>query len=675
MRRSIHTAVGRWAGGLAAAAVVLALTLPIFPWEEPPPYSLFLLASLVISILAGMGPAVFLLLAGVAHGFGDGVPTGTEPLRLATFALGWAAIAWAGGRVHASTARQQELLLRAEEAKARLLASEERFRLLFEGNLAGVVLADGAGVLRQANDAFLTLVGRTRGDLEAGRLRWDLLTPLEWREEVDVRMRAELEAYGACGPFEKEYLRPDGSRVAVQVGARRVDLSADLHCVAYVVDLTAIRAVEAERDRLLAETVAARTRAEAERAEQAFLDRISLAMLEEPLDPGQRLERVAQESLARLGDYCLCDLVEEGRPRVLAAATRDPALKPELIALEAPGSQFRGGLRRAALGSQRTERVSDIDEELLRRWSDDPRQRSIVRRLHLRSAVAVPLVAQGRPLGVLSFGSRRPNAYGAAEMSLAEQVAHRAVLALEGARLYRTAQEATALRERMLAVVSHDLRSPLTSVRTDLDLLLRRLRGDSRTVAQLARMERGLCRMEGLIRDLLDFAQLRHGRLSLQLSSVPIAELLEETMELFEVAAERKRLRLHVKVVPPLDHLRCDRARLGRVLANLVGNAVKYTPPGGRISVTAAPQLGGCLLRVTDTGPGIPPDELPRLFEPYRRASGVRGEGVGLGLAIVAALVEAHGGRIEATSVEGVGSCFTVRLPLEPRGLGAQAAR
>ncbi|HYO53452.1 sensor histidine kinase [Archangium sp.] len=230
----------------------------------------------------------------------------------------------------------------------------------------------------------------------------------------------------------------------------------------------------------------------------------------------------------------------------------------------------------------------------------------------------------------------------------------------------REAQRAVRTRENVLAVVSHDLKNPLGSIALSTQLLRRllppgeegeRMRKHTHTI------ERSVERMDRLIRDLLDMASIQAGRLKLDLGCYAVDDLVREGLALLEPLAIEKRVDLRTHLPRERVWVRCDRDRVFQVLSNLVGNALKFTPEGGTVTVTAVPQEGFVRFSVSDTGPGIPAGALPHLFEPFWQVEGTGKKGTGLGLTISRGLVEAHGGWLEVESEEGRGSTFSFTLP------------
>ncbi|HEY0093664.1 MAG TPA: HAMP domain-containing sensor histidine kinase, partial [Archangium sp.] len=230
----------------------------------------------------------------------------------------------------------------------------------------------------------------------------------------------------------------------------------------------------------------------------------------------------------------------------------------------------------------------------------------------------------------------------------------------------RDAQRAVREREDILAVVSHDLKNPLSSIGMS-TRLLRRLLPEGEVGERMRKhthtIERSVERMDRLIRDLLDMASLQAGQLKLDLGRYAVDELVRDGLVLLEPLAIEKRLELRTRLPRERCWVECDRDRFFQVLSNLVGNALKFTPEGGTVTVEVAPREDVMRFSVKDTGPGIPAEALPHLFEPFWQVEGTGKKGTGLGLTISRGLVMAHGGALEVESEQGQGSTFSFTLP------------
>ncbi len=243
----------------------------------------------------------------------------------------------------------------------------------------------------------------------------------------------------------------------------------------------------------------------------------------------------------------------------------------------------------------------------------------------------------------------------------------RLVRALERERAARAAAEAAiGTRDDVLAVVSHDLRDPLSTIAMSAALQLETPLPEPRRRDQLEAIRRAAGRMDRLIGDLLDAAAIEAGRLSVVPAPTDVAPMLRECCEAFLEPAAGKRQRLECRAERSVPPVLADRGRVIQALGNLIGNAVKFTPEGGRITVRAEPAGKEVSFSVSDTGPGIPAGDLPHIFERFWQARRTGVAGAGLGLAIAKGIVEAHGGRIHVDSELGRGTTFRFTLPAAP---------
>jgi signal transduction histidine kinase len=231
-------------------------------------------------------------------------------------------------------------------------------------------------------------------------------------------------------------------------------------------------------------------------------------------------------------------------------------------------------------------------------------------------------------------------------------------------RLYDDAQRIIDAREEILRIVAHDLRNPLNTIHMATSLLIEEPGPETARVSQLRIIQRSGERMNRLIQDLLSVTTIEAGRLSIAARKMTVPDLFREASEMLEPTAREKSISLIVNVADDLPAVRADPARVLQVFSNLVGNAVKFTPAGGSITLSATRSDGRVLCSVADTGPGIPAAQIPRLFGKFWQAKRGDGRGVGLGLAIARGIVEAHGGTIDVRSEVGQGSVFSFSLPV-----------
>jgi signal transduction histidine kinase len=251
---------------------------------------------------------------------------------------------------------------------------------------------------------------------------------------------------------------------------------------------------------------------------------------------------------------------------------------------------------------------------------------------------------------------------------MAQGLADRAAIAVENAQLYRDAERAIRAREDILAIVSHDLRNPLSAINmsaaTLLNALVRKGPSDPRTQKQLEMILRNTGRMTRLIGDLLDMASIQAGRLAVELLAQEIAPIVAEAVEAAEPIARANGQTISCELAVGATHCSVDRERMLQLFANLLGNAEKFSPHGGKIVVRAKLKENEVECSVSDSGPGISEQDLPHIFDAYWSATHEAKRGTGLGLYISKGIVDAHGGRIWVESQAGFGATFRFTLPL-----------
>jgi signal transduction histidine kinase len=327
--------------------------------------------------------------------------------------------------------------------------------------------------------------------------------------------------------------------------------------------------------------------------------------------------------------------------------------------------------RRPHLGSAAIETkepflLSEVSTDYLRTIAQSDEHLRVLQELDPKSLMAVPLLAHGRLLGALVFiSSHSSRRYRESELQLAQELAHRAALVIDNARLHEAAQRAIQARDEVLGVVAHDLRNPLGSILMQA-ALLRPRDGETERRSRIPaeRIERAATRMNRLIQDLIDVTRMEGGRLSIEQVRVPAERVVSDSAEAQKLLASSASLEIQLDVTTDLPDIWADRDRLLQVFENLISNAVKFTKAGGRITVGAAPREGEVLFWVADTGVGIGGGDLPHLFDRFWQARKAGRQGAGLGLPIVKGIIEAHGGRIWVESQVGVGSTFFFTLPL-----------
>lgn len=401
-----------------------------------------------------------------------------------------------------------------------------------------------------------------------------------------------------------------------------------------------------------------------------FLDAASRA-LRTSLDYYATLRSLARLVLPTLADYCVIDVLEpDGRVVRIETAHRDPEGERLLHEVQERYPPNERNPVRAILGGGDAIFQETVTENLLDTIARDERHRAILRELAPTSWLLVPMRTPERTVGTIALvmSALSGRRYSPQDLAVAEELGLRAALAVEHSRLYNQAQAGIRVRDTFLSVATHELRSPLAVIGGTAQVLLRQRRrsGDlePREEALLLRMVEQTMRLSRMIDVLLDFSRLRAGQLELNSEPVDLGRLACEVAE--EITPTLTRHTLACTTPDELLTVQSDPLRLGQVLHNLITNAIKYSPHGGAVTVRAWREQEQACLAVADQGIGIPPEAQARLFEQFYRAENAQryAPGLGIGLAVSHAIVAAHGGTIEVASEVGVGSTFTVRIPL-----------
>ena len=393
------------------------------------------------------------------------------------------------------------------------------------------------------------------------------------------------------------------------------------------------------------------------------------------LDYEAALSRVARLVVPALSDSFVVDLLEEdGSLRRLAPALDDPRRQrfQEVLRDERPGGDGSDPVHEV-LRTGKPELVPKLTDGLLRALAGSEDEFHELKIRGPQMSLSVPLATRGKVLGVLSLATLDSSRhFGPEDVALVEELARRCAVAVDNARLFREAQKASEDKTRFLAAVSHDLRTPVNAIML-LSTLVRRQAESlgkesvgSEFVTRCAKLESAARSFTELVTNLLELSCLDATEREMKDEEFSLAALLGETVSTLGGFARAKGLGLRSRPPRPDLLIRADRTELGRVLTNLVGNALKFTPDG---SVSVEAELDGegrVEIAVSDTGPGIAPDQLPRIFDEFFQVQNPerdRARGSGLGLAIARRIMRAFGGELRAASAVGRGSVFTAVLP------------
>ena len=391
-------------------------------------------------------------------------------------------------------------------------------------------------------------------------------------------------------------------------------------------------------------------------------------VLANSLDYATTLQAVATLAVSGFADACLVDILrEDGTAERLAVDHRDPALREAMQEFKAYAIRVEPDTQAAGiLETGRAKLFPVWDAASSEGIAHDAGHLALVQSMHPHSLIMAPLVAREKILGMLLLASDTPERiFDEEDLRLAEELARRAALAVDNARLYTEARNAIAARDHLLSMVSHDLRNPLSVVMMATALLRAQVPAESTQMRrQLEMIARSADQMTRMIGDLLEVARADAGQLSMVFLPVSAAELVAEGAELLEPLARDRGITLLVELGGEMPAVHADRSRILQVFSNLGGNAVKFTPQGGTITLRAVVDGDSVCFQVKDTGEGIRGGDLAHLFDRFWQASRTDRRGIGLGLAIVQGIVLQHGGRVWAESTPGQGSTFYFTLPI-----------
>jgi len=505
------------------------------------------------------------------------------------------------------------LYSRSQTALAALTRSEARFRRLVESNLIGIHSGDLQGLILDANDAFLRMVGYSREELLSGEVRWDTLTAPEYRR-LDEQAVAALRQQGACPPYEKELVRKDGSRIPVLIGAVRFEGPTE-EGIAFILDLTERKRAEGDIRYMM------------EHARCLLWH----AVAEAPLGPHQPYR----------WDFQIFD--EQAAQRFLPLELLPGETYPDAFYRCRPLEDRRQCDRtaRAALETGATHYAQEY-----RCFRQDGELRWLSEEAYLEPEGP----GRWRVAGVCTDITERK--------LLEEALRERA----------QELTEADRRKDDFLAMLAHELRNPLGAIANSANVLERGAGDESMRRRALSVLQRQVQHQARLVDDLLDVSRITRGLVEIRREPLELVRLVRETTEDYRPAFDQHGILLDLQAPDAPLWVSGDPTRLAQVLGNLLSNALKFCHAGSRVTVQVSSEPDGfAAFSVRDTGIGIPERLLPHVFESFiqgeRSLARSRG-GLGLGLALVKGLVELHGGEAQASSGgPGQGAEFRVRLP------------
>lgn len=539
-----------------------------------------------------------------------------------------------------------------KESEERTDRSERRFRALIERSHEVIALSDARGTAHYMSPSATAVLGYSPEELLTGD-RADRVHPDDW-EMVQRMFAAVAGTPEHTVTFSMRYRHKDGRWLWLESTLTNLlDEPSIGAIIANSHDITAQRQTEGNW-RFLAE---------------------ASKVLSSSLDYRTTLAAVANLGVPEIADWCRVDmLTDAGAVEMLAVAHVDPEKvqwAKELneatpIDMDAPT-----GLPNV-LRTGQSEFYPEIPEEMLVAAAKNEEELALIRRIGFSAAMVVPLLVQGSAIGAITFvAAESGRHYTTADLAMAEEVASRAALAIENARLYTAAQRAIGIRDEFISMASHELKTPVTTLKMYTQVLQRQFaQRDARVAGHLGKMDAQVNKLTTLINDLLNVTRLQRGELEFREELFDLNGLVADIVENLQTTTTRHTITVVGRMGRPLPG---DRDRIGQVLTNLLANAIKYSPQADRVIVHLTDEEDAAVIRVQDFGIGIAREHQPHIFEQFYRVSDPSEKtypGLGLGLFISNGIVARHGGTMRVESVKGEGAAFIVTLPYRSAAAG-----
>lgn len=538
-----------------------------------------------------------------------------------------------------------------------LRVSEARASGIVSISADAIVSIDEQQRITLFNEGACRIFGYDKDELVGESL--DVLIPPRFRE----RHHRHIEDFAAGTQVARHMgdhsipifgLRKNGEEFAADASISRLEVGGQRTLTVSLRDISENKRIELEH-RLLAELG---------------------EVLSTSLDYEVTLSNVASIIARELADFCIIYILDDhGAVSQIKAACREVGNTwiCEYLARAGP-TGWHSRIPAETLATGHSMLYPVVTPERMQSYAKDDEHLRALLGLDARSILVVPLVAHGSFLGAIalvssrtSLTSRVSRVYDAKDLRFAEDVAHRAALSIDNARLYELAQDAIRSRDEVLGVVAHDLRNPLNSITLYAEMLAHA--EPPVTAKAIVAIERATGRMNRLIEDLLDVTRIEGGALALDRKSCSVHQLVSEAVEAQRTIAAAAGLELQMELPAELPPVWADRDRVSQVLQNLIGNAIKFTEQG-TVAIGVKPRDHDVLFWVSDTGRGIAPEDQHRVFDRFWQGRLHQRRGAGLGLPIAKGLVDAHGGRIWLESSPGHGTTFFFTLPREePRSI------
>lgn len=385
------------------------------------------------------------------------------------------------------------------------------------------------------------------------------------------------------------------------------------------------------------------------------------------------LSQVAKLAVPQVADWFGIDILDEkGNLKQIAVGHKDPTKikwAREMRKKYPPDMNSPRGLP-YVLKTGKSELYPFITEQMLEMTARDKEHLKYIKEIGLTSVMIVPLFAEKKPIGAITFvSSETKRQFTKEDLAIAEELAHRASLAIENAKLYKSAQDAITLRDDFISVASHELKTPITSVKIFTQVLLKHaeLNSDEKAIKSLNKMDKQVDKLTELVYNLLNIAKIQSGRMEFSKKTFDFDQMVHESVDVLQHMTTKHQLIIVGKTNKTFTG---DEDRIGQVLSNLISNAIKYSPQAEKVVITLTAKNDQIGVAVQDYGIGMAKQHLNKIFNRFYRVSGATDKtfpGLGIGLYISDEIIKRHGGKLWAESKPGKGSTFFISLPLSQK--------
>ena len=393
-------------------------------------------------------------------------------------------------------------------------------------------------------------------------------------------------------------------------------------------------------------------------------------ILSSSLDYQHTLNSIALLAVPQVGDWCAVDILEEGVIKQVAVAHKDPKKikwakklrKVNPVDVDNPTGVAK------VIRTGEPEIYPEINDAVLVKVAKSKEHLKLMRGIGFTSAIIVPIFSQEKPVGAITLVTTETlRNYTDADLLMAQELATRASVAIENARLYKGSQEAIMVRDEFISVASHELKTPVTSVKMFTQVLKKHSEqiGDSKAVSHLTKMDKQINKLTELIYDLLNVSKIQAGKMEFKKNEYDFDEAVSEIVEVLQPTAEKHKLILKGQTGKKVF---ADEERIGQVINNLISNAVKYSPRADKIVVNLSSTKDGVRVDVQDFGIGMDKSHLSKIFERFYRVYDNTDKtfpGLGIGLYICSEIIKRHKGKFWVDSNIGKGSTFSFSIPFK----------